>query len=138
DVHDGCGLRRPEGREDRVSETDRGEEVEREAVMPRLVGDRPRPFQKRARTARVVHEDVETAERRERLCRDRLHAFARGDVAGDEGCRRGCILVGCTCSDYDFGAGIEKALRNGRADAACASGDKSTAAGEFFREIEWV
>jgi hypothetical protein len=58
----------------------------------------------RARTARVVHENVEAAERR----------------------------------DHDFGAGIEKALRDGRADAARPAGDQGTAAGEFFREIEFV
>jgi hypothetical protein len=41
-------------------------------------------------------------------------------------------------SDHDLGPGIEKALRDGRADAARPSGDQGTAADEFFREIEFV
>src|SRR6185437_10568490 len=106
--------------------------------MPTLVGNRPRPFQERAPTARVVHENVEAAERRDRLRRDRLHAFAPGDVAGEERCRRGRIVITCARSDHDFGAAIEEALRDGRADAARASGDEGTAAAEFFREIEFV
>jgi hypothetical protein len=91
-----------------------------------------------ARTARVVHQDVEAAERRERLCRDGLHAFARGDIAGYEGCPGGHGVVRCTRSDDDLGAGIEQALRDGGADAARASGDQGTAAAEFLREIGLV
>jgi hypothetical protein len=37
-----------------------------------------------------------------------------------------------------LGTGIEKALRDGRADPACASGNQGVSAEEFFREIEWV
>src|SRR6185437_10011015 len=93
---------------------------------------------KRAPTALVVHENVEPAERRDRLRRDGIHAFARGDVAGDERFRRGCIVAVRTRSNYDFGAGIEKALRDGCADAARAASDQGTTPDEFFREIEFV
>ena len=48
---------------------------------------------------------------------------ARSDVAGHERHLRGHIIVTRTCSDYDFGTGIEKALRDSRAVAPRASGD---------------
>ena len=72
-------------------------------------------------TTILIH--VEAAERRERLRRDSLHAFARGDVAGDERRRRGNVIAARTRSDHDLGPGIEKALRDRRADAARPSGD---------------
>src|SRR6185312_7253140 len=43
-----------------------------------------------------------------------------------------------TSPDTNVGPGIEKALRDSRADAARASGDQGTAAAEFFREIGFV
>jgi hypothetical protein len=92
----------------------------------------------RAPTARVVHENVEAAERRERLRRDSRHASARRDVAGDERRRRGGVIAARARSDHDVSPGIEKALRDGCADAARPSGDEGTAADEFFREIEIV
>ena len=78
---------------------------------------------KRAPTARVVHENVQAAEHRERLRSDCAHSLARGNVAGNKRHLRGGIIVARACGDYDFGAGIEKALRDSRAVAPRASGD---------------
>ena len=40
--------------------------------------------------------------------------------------------------EADFGAGIQKPLRDGGADAPCTAGNERTAAGEFSGEIEFV
>ena len=88
--------------------------------------------------AGAVDQDVEAAERVDRLFGDLLRAFQGARVPGDELRALRGFLVRVAGGDDNRCAAVEQALRGSRADAARPAGDEGALAGKFFGEIEKI
>ena len=92
---------------------------------------------RRAANTRIVHQDVDSPERRHGLVARPLDTSRVGDVDVErkntlatigQFLRRPCAARRVAIPDRDCGAGIEEALRDGATDPLCASGDDRKAA----------